>query len=447
MTKRRAPEHPATPRPTDAFGNVIDPVVGYARGSILVSSHEETLKCQRADALIRDRVAALGPGSVYVFTGMGCELPLGQDDLATLAKESVGPALFGAALRERALAHMGGAANDDVAVLNRTSGGIIAACLAFGAVDETILSFVPGAISHPSVSRGAAMAGASLLEMSELSRLERGLEETDGRLVIVTGVTSEQVIMPEADLCESLRMTRRAGRISLVDDAYGARVRTVLFGQQAARSAGADLAITSNQKAGLSGPSAGLLVGEPSLVRKVLSVATQHGQEAHAAVALGVLRSLERFEPAHLLADAAVGRDLCDAMSKAFGTERVSPTALGPIMEQDDILSIALHRAGVSEANVSIAPAEASAGLGMLLLEHHGILTVNAAGSPGARVSLRLKASSAEMERAGNTDAVVAAVDDAFDRLAKVIVDVDAMRRLILPGFSASRPPGLPELP
>lgn len=68
----------------------------------------------------------------------------------------------------------------------------------------------------------------------------------------------------------------------------------------------------------------------------------------------------------------------------------------------------------------------------MLLLEHHGILTVNVAGTPGARVSLRLKASSAEMERIGNPGVVVAAVDDAFDRLAKVIVDVDAMRRLIL---------------
>ena len=71
------------------------------------------------------------------------------------------------------------------------------------------------------------MAGSSLLKVSDL----RGLEETDGRLVIVTGVTSEQVVMPEADLVEALRMIRRADRISLVDDAYGARVRTVLFGQ------------------------------------------------------------------------------------------------------------------------------------------------------------------------------------------------------------------------
>ena len=432
MTQRHARE--PSPR-EDAFGNVIDPVVGYARGAILSSSHEETLKSRRAEELIRSRVATGGPGSIYIFTGMACDLPLSEDDLATLAEESIGPALFGLALRERALAHMGGAANDDVAVLNRTSGGIIAACLAFCAAGETLISFVPGAISHPSVTRGAELAGASLLEVSDLSRLQRGLEETDGALVIVTGVTSEQAVMPEPDLVEALRMVRRAGRISLVDDAYGARVRTVLFGQPPARSAGADLAITSNQKAGLTGPRAGLLVGEPALVQEVLSVAIEHGQEARAPIALGVLRSLERYEPARLLADAAVGKEMYAAMSAVFGAKRVSLSALGPIMEQDDILSLALHRAAVRETSVSIVPAEASAGLGMLLLEHHGILTVNALGAPGARVSLRLKASSEEMERAGHTGAVVAAVDDAFGRLASVIVDVDATRRLILPGL------------
>lgn len=42
--------------------------------------------------------------------------------------------------------------------------------------------------------------------------------------------------------------------------------------------------------------------------------------------------------------------------------------------------------------------------------EHHGILTLNAARAPGSRVSLRLKASRAEMERVGQTGAVVAAV-------------------------------------
>ena len=421
----------------DAFGNVIDPVVGYARGAILSNSHEETLRKEHAQALIRSRVATLGPESIYVFTGMPGVFPLREEDLATLSQESVGPVLFGRALREHALDHLGGAANDGVAVLNRTSAGIIAAALALCAPGETLISLVPGAISHPSLTRGAELAGASLLEVSDLPGLQRGLRETAGRLVIVTGVTSEQVVLPEAELVESLRLIRRAGRISLVDDAYGARVRTVLFGQPAARSAGADLAITSNHKAGLTGPTAGLLVGDPSLVRRVVSVAAEHGFEARAPIALGVLRSLERFEPAQLIADAAVGNELHTAMSAAFGPERVWPSALGPIVEADDILGIALRRAGAVESSASIVPAEASAGLGMLLLEHHGILTVNATGTPGSRVSLRLKASSAEMERFGQIGAVVTAVSDAFDRLARVIADGDALRRLILP-----EPPG-----
>ena len=417
----------------DAFGNIIDPVVGYARGAILSSSRDETLRHQRADELIRSRVAAHGPESIYIFTGKGDERPLSAHDLAALAGESIGRALFGPALRERALAHMGGAATDDVAVLNRTSGGIIATSLAFSKAGETLISFVPGAISHPSVTRGAQLAGASLLEVSDLSGLAQGMKDSEGSLVVVTGVTSEQVVMPEADLAEALRMIKRAGRISLVDDAYGARVRTVLFSQRAARTLGADLAITSNQKAALTGPSAGVMVGEPSLVQRVESAATELGQEARARVALGVLRSLEHYEPEHLLDDAAVGKDLYEAMLQAFGAKHVCLSALGPIMGEDAILAIALERAGAGETSVPTVPAEASAALGMLLLEHHGILTVNAAGSPGSRVSLRLKTSSAEIARIGKTEAVVAAVDDAFTRLAKVIVEADAIRRLILP--------------
>jgi len=418
----------------DAFGNAIDPTVGYARGAIMASSNDETLKNLRADELIRLRVAEHGLDSVFVFTGMACDFPLGADDLPTFAQEAIGPALFGSALRERAIGHMGGQSTDEVAILNRTSGGIVATCLALCAEGDTLISFIPGALSHPSVKRGAQLAGASLLETTELGALQSALAETTGSLVIVTGVTSEQVIIPESDLTEALRMTREAGRISLVDDAYGARVRTVLFGQGSARAAGADLVITSNQKAGLTGPRAGILIGEGSLVKKVLSTATKYGQEARGPIALGVLRALEQYDPAHLLASVEVGRELYAGMKERFGSERVSWTALGPIIEQDDILSIVLERAGLPASSATVVPAEASAGLGMYLLERHGILTVNVAGNPGSKPSLRLKASSAEMGRAGGPATVVAAVDDAFDRLARVIGDPGAIRRLVLTG-------------
>ncbi|MGI9625588.1 MAG: aminotransferase class I/II-fold pyridoxal phosphate-dependent enzyme [Longimicrobiales bacterium] len=417
----------------DAFGNVVDSVVGYARGTIVSDSEDETLKNLRAEQIIRRRVAELGTDSIYVFTGMACDFPLAAEDLGALAQESVGPALFSAELREQAIHHMGGSPEDDVAVFNRTSGGIVAVCLALCSPGETIISLVPGAISHPSLKRGAELAGNALLEVSGIEALGEALGETAGSLVFITGVTSEQLVIPENDLAQAIELTREAGRVSLVDDAYGARVRTVLFGQRSALAAGADLAITSNQKAGLTGPRAGLLVGNQALVRKALSVATSFGQEARGPIALGVLRSLQRYTPERLLADVETGKALFEAFAAAFGSNRVSPSPLGPIIEQDDVLSILVQMAGADAPSVPLVPAEASAAVCMLLLEQSGILTANVAGAPGSRASLRLKGSAEDVRRIGGVGAVVEALDHALDGAANMIDDVDRVRTLLRP--------------
>jgi L-seryl-tRNA(Ser) seleniumtransferase len=392
---------------------------------------------------LRARVNQLGPESVHDFTGSPCEFPLQPEDLAVEARESIGPALFGPRLRHLALKHMGGREDDEAAVLNRMSGGIIATEVALCSEGDTIISVVPGAISHPSIRRGAAIARATLVEVSTLDELEKALAETSGPLVIVTGVTSELIVMPEETFLEALRMTKRAGRTAFVDDAYGARIRTVLCGQPEARRAGADLAITSNHKAGLLGPRAGLLVGEAALVRVVLSKAMELGQEGRAPLALGVLRSLERYGPEHLQSEAAVGQSLHAALADRLGHDRVTATELGPLIEQDEILTIARERAQAGSARPVVVPAEAGAALGMLLLEHHGMLTVNAMANPGGRVSLRLKAPEEEVHGMGGVGAAVAAVDDAFDRLSRVVQDVAAMRRLIL----GDTDPGDPAVP
>jgi len=425
------PTRPAVPD-RDRFGNAIDPTVGYARGTILSGSYAETLRNVQGMERLRARVKQLGPESVHDFTGSPCDFPLKPSDLAVEARESIGPSLFGPRLRELALRHMGAREDDEAAVFNRTSGAIIATEAALCSEGDTIISMVPGAISHPSIRRGAEIARAALVEVSTLGELEKALAETTGPLVIVTGVTSELIVMPEETFLEALRMAKRAGRTVFVDDAYGARIRIVQFGQPEARRAGADLAITSNHKAGLLGPRAGLLVGEPALVRTVLSKAMELGQEARGPLALGVLRSLERYRPEHLRSEAAIGQRLHAALADRLGQDRVAPTVLGPLIEQDDILTIARERTKATLARPVIVPAEAGAGLGMLLLEHHGMLTVNALANPGGRVSLRLKALEEDVQRMGGVGVVVAAVDDAFGRLSRVVQDVAAMRRLIL---------------
>ncbi len=428
---------------TDRFGNPIDHTVGYARGRILAGSHDEMLRDAHAQALIRDRANRRGPESVYVFTGSRCEFPVLPEDLAVRVEECVGPALFEADLRRLAIEHLGGRGDDEVAVFNRTSAGIIAAESALASEGETIVSFVPGATSHPSVKRGAVVARARLREVSSLDDLETALSAGAVPLVIVTGVTSELQVMPEDVFRRAIQLGKAAGSVVLVDDAYGARVRTVLHRQTPALQLEADMAITSNHKAGLDGPRAGLLAGRQTPVRAVLTRALELGQEARAPLALGVLRSLERYRPEHLLSEVAVGKLLHAALVARFGEGRVAETAIGPIMEADDVMAIAADVAGVDASTLPVVPAEATAGLGILLLEHHGILTVNALGAPGARVSLRLKATEDEVGRAGGADAVGQSIRDSIERLATAIQSEKDMRSLILgEGAATEATPG-----
>ena len=416
----------------DRFGNSIDPSVGYARGKILRGPDEEMLREAQGARLIRRRAARTGPESIYAFTGSTVEFPLQPEDLALRAQESVGPALFQPSLRKLILTHLGGRDSDEVGVFNRTSAGIIAVETALASRGEPILSLVPGATSHPSVKLGASLAGARLIEMSSLQQFERELSESEGSLVVITGVTSELQIMPEEVFSESIRMTRESGRIALVDEAYGARVRTVLCGQQPALQLGADLAITGNHKAGLNGPRAGVLAGRAAVVQRVVARAMEMGLEARAPLALGVLRSLELYRPSHLESEVAIGKELYSALADRLGTARVLETTIGSLIEADDILSIAQERDQADSPVTGVVPAEAAAALGMLLLEFHGILTVNAQAMPGARVSLRLKPSESELERVGGVDKVVKAVDDSLDRLATVIHSPERIQSLIL---------------
>lgn len=406
---------------TDRFGNAVDPGVGYARGTLLSGSADEVRRLKRAGAVAADFVAREGIDKVAICTGNLRFYPVAADDLPELCEEWIGPGLYGEELRQAAIAHMGGDGDEAAAVINRTSAGIVATVLAHSQ-NRPVLSLVPaGDRSHASVTRGAKLAGVPVVEAYDLPEVKRLLAAHVPALMVITTVTSELAVLSDDLIGAATRLAKRAGCVVLLDEAYGARFRPVLHGGAPALSFGADLVITNADKAGLSGPRAGVLCGDAVALVPVQAKASELGMEARAPIAVGAMRSLQGFTPDLLIQEAQDGQDLAAALEIALGATFVTRSALGPKIDEQDAMQIVLTRAGTDQSDR--VPAEVTAAIGMLMLRDKGIVTVNTHGQPGGRVSVRLKPTTGAVARAGGAEAVARCLVSAIDEVAAHLDD------------------------
>ncbi len=394
----------------DRFGNAMDAGAGYARGAILASDTEEGMRLRHGMDVIRARVARHGARSIGIFTGNRRDFLLREGD-AALAEEWVGAALFSAELADAIRAHLHAPPAAATGLFNRGSAALVASVLAL-ARGGRVLSVVPrGSRSHPSLRRGAALAGAVF---EEVQGVPEGAVRSD--FVAITTVTSSLARLDEVEIATTIALGRAWGVPVLLDDAYGARLRTVLHGGAPGLSLGADLVVTNADKAGLPGPRAGIMAGEPALMARVIAAASLIGMEARGPVALGVLRGLQAWSPEELRTEAREGAALAAALEARLPQGLVRRTDLGPLLPAEDVLALAAERAGI--ATPPVVPVEATAMLGMLLLERHGVLTTNVAGQPGAHPSLRLKPAGDALARCGGVAAVADAVLACLDEVA-----------------------------
>lgn len=405
----------------DRFGNPIDPSVGFARGRHLTSSAAEIRRLRHAQAIAADVVARRGIDSIGVFTGNPRYFPLRPSDLETYCEEWIGPGLFAAELTQAAQAHFGG--GETAAVTNRTSAGIVAAVLAL-AGGKPVVSVVPdGDRSHASVVRGCTLAGVDLIEITGTTPPQTALAEHAPALMVITTVTSTLARLPDDQTRRATAAGKAAGAVVFMDEAYGARLRPVLHGGAPSLGMGADFAITNADKAGLSGPRAGILCGASDPVLATLAKASELGQEARAPIAAGAMRSLQKFDPEDLRTEARDGQSIADALSHAWGKDIVTRSDLGPMLDEADVMAQVLARA--NKRSALIVPAEATAAIGMILLRDNGVLTVNTHGAPGGRVSLRLKPTAGALEAVGGVAKLIAGLDRATDMVADRLDDPD----------------------
>ncbi len=401
---------------TDRFGNEIDSGVGYARGRLLASSGDEIRRLRHAQHLTRQIVAARGLDRISIFTGNRRAFPLAPEDLSRYCEEWVGPGLFAGELADVARDHFGATAKEAVAVINRTSAAIIAAVLALSHARD-VVSIVPdGDRSHASVARGCKLARVALHDVGAGQDPQALITRHKPALVVLTTVTSTLARIDDAASTAAIEAARRAGAVVLLDEAYGARLRVALHGGAKSLTLGADFAVTNTDKAGLSGPRAGVVVGAHDPVLATLAKASELGQEARAPIAAGAMRSLQHYAPQALLSQAREGTAIADALCARFGAEIVHRSDLGPSIGEEDILFLLMQRCGVKRAPV--VPAEACAALGMVLLRDYGVLSVNTHGAPGGRVSLRLKPTGGALESVGGAGALADALACALDEVA-----------------------------
>jgi len=399
---------------------------------LLSSSAAEVRRLRNAQRVAATFVGEHGPHSIGIFTGNSRDFPLSPDDLAR-CEEWVGPGLFADRLQEVAVEHLGGQPSDAVAVVNRTSGGIVAAMLAISA-GMPVVSVVPaGDRSHASVIRGCRLAGVELVEVDEANALQQALASAVPALVVVTTVTSTLARLDDSITRAAIATAKQAGAVVFMDEAYGARIRPVLHNGAQSLALGADVAITNTDKAGLSGPRGGVIVGREEIVVAILAQASELGIEARAPIALGALRSLEAFDPQVLLQEVEDGKAVADSLERQLGPDvPVARTELGPSLGEDTVMELVLARAG--DHVLPLVPCEVTAALGILLLRDHGVLTVNTHGQPGGRVSIRLKPTAGAVDAVGGAEALAAALDEAISTVAANGADVDWVASLLFGG-------------
>jgi len=415
---------------TDRFGNPLAPGLPYARGAILTSTADDYAKLRHAWRIIAVRIEKDGPESVFNFTGLERGLRMDPSDLP-FADDELAPALYLDRLTELALEHLGGsAARHDVMLFNRLTGATVATHLVLVRPGDTVVGVSAG-YSHPTVVRAAALAGARFVDTVGADAFAAALErEPRVTLVVLTRLAVTYETLPADALSRVVALARAKGARVYVDDAGGARVGPAVLGQPRLLELGVDVGATGLDKYGTTGPRLGLLGGEKALVAEIRARAFELGLDARPMLYPAALRSLEQYDPARVRALVACTKGVAAALRARLG-DRVRETPVTAQLHGDDILAIALERAGL--AAPPIVPIEALAAFAMFLLRDHGVITVHFAGLPPGTPAILFKFVPPEtLARFGGAEALVRAVDDALGKLAGLVGRPEEIRPLLL---------------
>jgi len=414
----------------DSFGNVIDPIVRYARGSILAGTDDEVRRMLRARQIVGARVRSLGTDGVYDLSGMNRGSGITADDVPHLTSHVPFFARYEGHTEPLALKHMGAdSARHGALILNRVSAANFIALTTLLKRGDRVFAFAPtGGATHPSAVRPISMAGAELREFHTYSELKEAWDITAPRLLLITPISASKRHIPLAEFKQALSLPRAPQTLVYVDDAHMAS-RIAFFDEPPTFQVGdIELAVCSADKH-VAGPRAGVLVGRHDLVTLIGSRAYELGLEAQAGQYVGVANALRNFNPGAVKQAGELAKQLVQILADRYGASRAYLGGPGVSISGDDVLCIALERRARRDKPQLVA-VEAAGLVAMEMLEQDGILTIGAVSMPGSAPAVRLMMYP-DGHRLGTT-AIVDSIDRAIDRLSDVMWDVAAARAQLL---------------
>ncbi|MDR2624410.1 MAG: TIGR03576 family pyridoxal phosphate-dependent enzyme [Methanobrevibacter sp.] len=385
---------------------------------------DEVKKRENSLKIIRDLIKDHGRENLYDLTGLSGGFIANQNDL-NLLETYVGPAIFEEDLNKLGKEHLGG---ERILAVNRTSSGILATILTLLKPDSYLIHFLVEPPSHPSIIKSVEIAKGRYLEFDKMDEFHV-VENTS--LIVITGSTMDHKVLDEETFKKIITTAHEQNVPVFVDDASGARLRTVIYNQKRAIDLGADLVVTSTDKL-MPGPRGGLIAGNADLVDKIKTTAYQFGLEAQPPLIMAIINGLKAFKKESLLRSIEKKERLMK-MLNGYSMFEETPTG---VMVSKERLKHEINSCGkidkqvLSKIEKKISSSDLCFIWALILLKNESIITIPAVSMPGASPTVRFDISSKDALNL-DMETLHKKIDDSFKKLLDVIKDLDGSKRLL----------------
>ena len=380
---------------------------------IIKNSLDEVKKREKALSIIKNHVETQGRDSLFDLTGLSGGFIASPSEISLL-ETYVGPAIFEEELQKVGKNHLGG---EKILPLNRTSSGILATILALVGKDSNVVHYLAELPAHPSIPRSCKLVGANY---SETDVFEEFSIPDNTSLVVITGSTMDHKVIDEDEFKKVIEMAHEKDIPVMVDDASGARLRTVVFNHPKACDLGADIAITSTDKL-MPGPRGGLMAGREELIDKIKVKVNQFGLEAQPPLVLAMLNGIKNFNEDNLINSFSRKEELFELLNEKYDNFKTTPT--GVMISPEGLASEIKVNHNLSDNDLAFV-------FSFILLDDFGIITIPAVSMPGASATIRFDLSTNDAFNL-NLDDLYKKIESSINKLQEVVINEDKCREIV----------------